>query len=302
MLPEKFALKIDGWSQGATHYLDIAAQYKEGDEIVERLLSISPSTILGADDDDDNIAPVIKDIVLESDSFDATTHAVHIQTVLSTYYGQEQKQDYVCITGDNTNLNPAVANELGIPFVGCSNHQLNLEMKKLCKDQPMIQRVIKTLHKIMVTTTEKAAFAVWLRNVFEEIGELNKTPKFQCETRLTGSFVMVDYYMNESKHLKNIGVDQSWFPFKDNVAAAEVGAAAAAAEEAGLDDVASDDESNDLGTSKCTEDKVNQVFQLFVKLHLLTLSMQAIVCGCAANQSTCVYQSLFILKHWIAHH
>jgi hypothetical protein len=57
------------------------------------------------------------------------------------------KEDILFLVADNTNTNPATADLLDVPFIGCASHRFNLAVQKYLEQH---QNVITNIHRIMV--------------------------------------------------------------------------------------------------------------------------------------------------------
>lgn len=177
LLPESFALIFDGcleysfapdslgWSHlQSTHYIALFATFMNArQDAVERvLLAFSP----------------LRD---ESD-YSAASHAAFILDQLAGY--KKTIQNVVCLVGDNCNTNIAVAEQLGVPLVGCASHRFNLEVQEfLGKHERLLQRVHELMKKL--TTLKNSAL---LRH------HTLLRPKERCATRWSSAFEMVERF------------------------------------------------------------------------------------------------------------
>ena len=107
-MPESFGIIIDVWSEGTTHYIGIFACY-ECESVVETpLLAQSPP--------------------FDQENYDALSHKSLILDVLQLF--GKTLENVLFLVGDNAPVNPAIAHLMGIPFIGCASHRLNLAGKK----------------------------------------------------------------------------------------------------------------------------------------------------------------------------
>jgi hypothetical protein len=166
-LPTKFGLAFDG--------------VKAGDDSFVAVFAVLPKeTLLLAV----NHLP-------DPSNKNAKNHADYISNVLSQY---DRELDNVCfLVGDNTPTNPAIAELLHKPFIGCYSHRFNLALENVL-EFPAYQDLIK---KIELMTN-------WLRNtnnieVIKQVSGL-KPLDFIC-TRWTSKFTMIERYRILRPHI-----------------------------------------------------------------------------------------------------
>ena len=110
ILPDKFALVIDGWTKNSTHFVAILANFhaetKVGFEQI--MLAFSP--------------------MVSETSFRAIDHFGFIEWVLGRY--GKSLDNVVAVIGDNVSTNKALADMCKTPLIGCASHRFNLAMKK----------------------------------------------------------------------------------------------------------------------------------------------------------------------------
>jgi len=75
--------------------------------------------------------------VAETTSFDAQTHAAHIEQTFESY-GVDSKSWLVCQVADNCTLNRCLARVLQVRHVGCSSHKLNLEIEAMALEDNLL--------------------------------------------------------------------------------------------------------------------------------------------------------------------
>ena len=111
VLPDKFALVIDGWTKNSTHFVAIFVSFhadtKVGFEQV--MLAFSPMN--------------------SETSFRASDHFGFIEWVLGLY--GKSLDNVVAVIGDNVSTNQALADMCKKPLIGCASHRFNLAMKKI---------------------------------------------------------------------------------------------------------------------------------------------------------------------------
>ena len=93
ILQEKFAIIFDGWSEDSTHFLGIYAKDPKG----QYLLAFTP-------------------LYDETDLSAESQSALIFDTL--ELYGKDVS-NFICLIGDNCNINKSVAKKLGVPFIGC---------------------------------------------------------------------------------------------------------------------------------------------------------------------------------------
>ncbi len=71
----------------------------------------------------------------ETTSFSASVHIPFFEDVFH-FYGQNVHEWALCQMADNRNTNKRIADLMNIPHVGCNNHKLNLEVKKMITESP----------------------------------------------------------------------------------------------------------------------------------------------------------------------
>jgi hypothetical protein len=104
-LPAKFGLIIDGWSEGNQHFFGLYAAF---DTQEFPLLAIAPP--------------------LDEESYTAANQAAFIADCLDLF--GKNVSDVLFLVADNTNVNPATADILKCPFIGCASHRFNLAVKE----------------------------------------------------------------------------------------------------------------------------------------------------------------------------
>ena len=104
LLPNKFGIVLDGWSEGTTHYIALFACCSTQ----MFLLSIAPP--------------------LDEEHFDSASHVAFIKDVLS-FFGKSL-DNVSFVVGDNAPVNLRISDLIGIPFIGCASHRFNLACKK----------------------------------------------------------------------------------------------------------------------------------------------------------------------------
>jgi hypothetical protein len=123
-LPDQFGLVVDGWSEDTTHYFAVFAVFGaiiDGKEVAKRyLLAMSP--------------------LADETQFTAENHVEFIEQQLDLFGKTRLNVLFLC--ADNTNLCPRIAELLGVRFVGCGAHRLNLACEAVLREQmPLLEKV-----------------------------------------------------------------------------------------------------------------------------------------------------------------
>ena len=113
VLPDKFGIVIDGWSQGSTHYVAIFAAFEESGELVMPLLAMTPP--------------------FDETHFDAQAHYDLIGDTLELYGKSTYNIAYMVADNAAVNVKTAGDELLNVPFVGCASHKWNLAMQAFMK-------------------------------------------------------------------------------------------------------------------------------------------------------------------------
>jgi hypothetical protein len=164
ILPKKFGIVFDGWTENGKHFVALFARFlNEDDEVEEILLTCSP-----LDDESD---------------LGAESHAQFIMDTLELY--GKNKEDILFICGDNASTNQAIANILAKPFIGCYSHKFNLAMQKLfIVYEEYIESIAEAMK--MLKGVKRAA-------ILEEKGA-KKLPLLRNKTRWSSTFKMIKRY------------------------------------------------------------------------------------------------------------
>jgi hypothetical protein len=169
-LPAKFGLVIDGWTEGNTHYYGVYAAYAKDGKNYTRFLTMAPP-------------------------FDETRFTAQIQAdflVDVTENINRTKEDILFLVADNTNTNPATADILRCPFIGCASHRFNLAVQKYLEQH---QNVITNIHRIMA-----------LLSNLKKAGKLRQftelEPVTMNATRWSSKYAMIERYFRLEEYIK----------------------------------------------------------------------------------------------------
>ena len=107
ILPQKFGLILDGWSNDSEHYVALFAvftSYSSGKnpKSIQRkvLLAFQP--------------------FLDEEKLDTQSHFDFFESTLELYF--KSKDNLMFIVGDNVALNGSLAREMGVSNFGCTSH------------------------------------------------------------------------------------------------------------------------------------------------------------------------------------
>ena len=128
ILPNKFGLILDGWTSGSDHFVAIFATYMYKDVAQQTLLAMSP---MG-----------------DEPSLAVSAITEFIEETLLVY--RKNLNNIGFIVSDNTASNPRLAADLGVPFVGCMSHRLNLSFESFLKDNIHSDLLLNKVHEIMI--------------------------------------------------------------------------------------------------------------------------------------------------------
>jgi hypothetical protein len=168
-LPDKFGLIIDGWSDGSDHFMAVFATYMFADVAQQTLLAVSPmgdETSLGAK----AVVDFIEDTLL--------------------VYGKGLC-NIAFLISDNTALNPKVALDLGVPFIGCMSHRLNLAVNRYFDHSRNVEACLVQLHDLMSSLRSiKLRAALRAEN-------MHLSPIVRNKTRWSSTFAMLERFFSD---------------------------------------------------------------------------------------------------------
>ena len=123
-LPDSFGLIIDGWTENNMHVLAVFANYSKDGVTQMVLLAVTRLS-----DPTNQKAP---------------NHVETIKAVLAMY--NKDLSNVLFLTADNTNLNPAIAHEMNVPFLGCASHRLSLAVKRRIERSVGAEEIINKVY------------------------------------------------------------------------------------------------------------------------------------------------------------
>ena len=121
LLPEKFGIIIDGWSDSSTseYYLALYAIYpSSSNENNSTLLAFSP--------------------LIDTTDFTSEKQAEFNKWNLSVF--NKSVSNLLFMIGDNCSTNFKIAQDIKLPFIGCASHRLNLAVKSYIEKEEHIVR------------------------------------------------------------------------------------------------------------------------------------------------------------------
>lgn len=193
MMKQKGAVMYDGWTNNSTHYVGIfgvymrnVAVHKNGvmhteKELACPLLAASPMAN-PSETGDDNC-----DVEDETTSFSARVHIRFFEDVFHLF-GVNVHEWVLCQLADNCSVNKRIADLLEIPHVGCNNHKLNLEVRRMIDANSRIQGTIESIHKTMKSCKSGLKNRALLRNITDLCPVLNN------QTRWSSIYQMLTRY------------------------------------------------------------------------------------------------------------
>lgn len=176
MLPNKFALIFDGWSQNSRHYVAIFASFPSTSN------SHGYETVLLS------FAPLTGERNLSSDA-----HIRYFGFVLELY--GKGWTNVTAIIGDNCNTNTCMAKLVGTHFIGCASHRFNLAMKLFIERSNIVFDKINSIMQKL----QNHNLSIGL----QEFTHLK--PKPRNITRWSSTFNMIKRYTRIREFLRNLG-------------------------------------------------------------------------------------------------
>lgn len=166
LLPEKFCLIFDGWSNGDTHYLGVFATYPSENSVgYERvLLTFSP--------------------LQDESSLKAEEHLEFMDYILGLY--EKSWDNVVALVGDNCGTNRKTARIVNKPLVGCASHRYNLAVRQVVEES---QSLVDQVQQLMVQLRTLIG-AAKLRKVTD------LRAKLSCATRWDSVGIMLKRYID----------------------------------------------------------------------------------------------------------
>ncbi len=166
ILPERFGLIFDGWSDGyGSHYVAIFAVY-EAPTVVQGkcLLACSPLN--------------------NETNQSAENHIDFFESTLG-YYGKKM-QNIAFIVSDNCNTNKSIAVKMKVPLLGCCSHRFNLAvMAWMHQHSGLISMVFEVMKKLRVVKN---------RGILRSLN-CNLAPVLAQATRWSSTFSMLNQFI-----------------------------------------------------------------------------------------------------------
>lgn len=174
LLPNKFALVFDGWTNRMTHFLGVFASFPDSNQegYSVRLLAFSPfedEASLGRDE-----------------------HIRFLDFVLNLF--NKSWDNVVCIIADNCNLNKSIATAKELPFLGCASHRFNLAMTDILRNhEELLDRVNNLMCKLRTPIMAARLMKLTV-----------KRAKTRNYTRWSSAFEMLKRYQELREFLPNM--------------------------------------------------------------------------------------------------
>ncbi len=127
LLPNKFGIVFDGWSQGDTHYASVLATYSTE-------TPIGNSTLLSC------FSPFEDELTR-----DAANHVSFLKFVLSVY--KKDFSNLVVLMCDTCATNKALSDRISVPMIGFASHIFNLGMKDMINESSATVEKLSLLMK-----------------------------------------------------------------------------------------------------------------------------------------------------------
>jgi hypothetical protein len=175
ILPEKFALIFDGWSDSSIHYLAVFAVFSDSKETCgfqKILLSFSP--------------------LIHDEDLSAASHHQTVYEILKTF--GKDFSNLACVIGDNCAVNQSFARQSNCYSVGCSSHRLNLGVQKFLNDYSQLIESVREVIISLRTIKNRAALQKKTRLV----------PVLDNATRWSSKFEMLKRYTLLQEHIEDI--------------------------------------------------------------------------------------------------
>eukprot|EP00171_Calliarthron_tuberculosum_P002072 IDg2072t1 len=185
------AVMYDGWVGNSTHYVNVIASYcvdvpkKTKAGIVVQ--AVTRSTLLGLSSlgqVEDGTHETDASVAAESTKFNAEVHIDFFREVFK-FHKLDFDQWCVCLLGDNAAVNLRMARLINKPFVGCSNHKLNLDVNDMVRSSRDLSATIERVHSIMKHVKSSLRNSAMLRNLTD------LRPVIHNETRWSGKHSML---------------------------------------------------------------------------------------------------------------
>ncbi len=126
LLPDKFALVFDGWSDDSTHFVGVFASYPSKSEKLKYQMHL-----LGFS------------LVEEECHLDTREYVDYLARVLELF--GKPLSNVCCLVGDKANLNKAITDSNNIPLVECAIRRLDLGVKQFLESEKLAIKKIDAL-------------------------------------------------------------------------------------------------------------------------------------------------------------
>ena len=183
ILPSKFCVMFDGWSDSKIHYVAIFATYVIKEQYFETMLACAP--------------------LLQETDLSANQYKFFVEETLQVF--DRDESNVVCFVGDNCAVNMKLSTITDIPIIGCNSHKLNLAIEAWIEAQEGLPGALKKLRELMsqLNTIKNSARLRQLTRLGSVLPN---------ETRWTGKFEMVRRYFRIEKNIQMIHEVDNYMP------------------------------------------------------------------------------------------
>ncbi len=178
LLPDKFALGIDGWTVSHVHYISMYATFPSKNEVGPRklLLVFSP---------------------FDEEVFQSAAAHLSFTEFQLDLFGKSFKY-VVGLIGDNCSTNHAFANLPDYPFIGCASHRLNLVVTEILSHHSRIIEQVRSIMEKLRSPTNSAKLRT--------LSNLNAL--LSNETRWSSVFTMLNRYLKLREYLPSLEIPE----------------------------------------------------------------------------------------------
>jgi hypothetical protein len=190
----------DAWSKCSIHYVGTFAGYtkqvpviRNGASVTEHvpkltLLSVAPMRSIDSNSD-------------AATNFKAETMASHFRSILEQAYQIRLDKWMVALVADNTSANIRCASLMNVKFVGCKNHQFNLDVKDAINNTAALKVMFANIQSIMLKLKN-------LKNAAAMRNQTDLRPVLDCATRWTAKFQSAMRFVRLSQVILDMATDE----------------------------------------------------------------------------------------------
>ena len=126
-----------------------------------------------------------------------------LNQTLKDYGYDEAKNFATCQVADSASSNIRAAMLMGIPHLDCNNHTLNLEVKKMIKEDKPLNKMIESIHELMISIKRSLKKSALLRQF------THLHPTIENKTRWTSIYSMMNKSMRIFDVVRELASDDS---------------------------------------------------------------------------------------------